>query len=280
MCGFQLVLTVDSSLGRVDYTLLSDQTLMEMFLDGFDDETKKQYQDKHGMYLDVCEWSGTKCDDDGRVVKMEIDSGATSGSLELCYLPAKMKKLDMSSFLKSKLTGTVDLTHLPEGIKYIALYRNQLTGEVELTKLPDKMKSLYLHNNRFTGEINLSHLPDGMECLYLGKNQLRGEIDFRQLSKSMRELSLDNNQLTGEVDLTHLSDGMLGLKLEHNQFSGSLILKKLPHDIRKIDVRENNFNHVAVVESKAHALIMLKESGVTSVVDENGREQDMKRFLR
>ena len=69
MCAFQLLLSVDPSLGRVDHSLLSDQTLMEMLFDGFDDKTKNKYKDNNGMYLDVCKWSRITCDDDHRVFK-------------------------------------------------------------------------------------------------------------------------------------------------------------------------------------------------------------------
>ena len=55
MFSFQLLLTVNPSLGLQDYSLLSDQALTEMFIDNFDDEAKKRYQDEYGMYLDVCE---------------------------------------------------------------------------------------------------------------------------------------------------------------------------------------------------------------------------------
>ena len=48
MYAFQIFLSVDPSLGRVDYGLFSDQTLMEMLLEGFDDETKKKISRQRG----------------------------------------------------------------------------------------------------------------------------------------------------------------------------------------------------------------------------------------
>ena len=54
MCALEIFLSVDPSLGRVDYSLLSDQTLMEMLFEGFTDKARKQCQDNDGMYLDVC----------------------------------------------------------------------------------------------------------------------------------------------------------------------------------------------------------------------------------
>ena len=55
MYSLWIFLTVDSSLGKVDYNSFSDQTLMEILFNGFDDETKKKYQNNDGTYLDVCE---------------------------------------------------------------------------------------------------------------------------------------------------------------------------------------------------------------------------------
>ena len=210
MCALQIILSADPSLGRVDYSLLSDQVLMELLIDGFDDETKKMYQDDHGMYLVVCEWRGIRCDQDERVVEVWIDSTNVVGSLELCYAPPKMQEVYIRSGYKSKLTGSVDFTCLPEG-----------------------MKELYLHNNQLTGEVNLTQLPDGMKVL----------------------------------------------NLQNNQLSGSLVLKRLPPSLRLINVRGNSFNAAAVIDSEARTDVYLQGSGVTSVVDENGKEVDSKRFF-
>ena len=73
-----LVLTVDSGLGCVDYKTLSDQTLIEMFIEGFGEETKREYQDEHGMYLDVCDWDCVECDDVNAVTKINFDGVASA----------------------------------------------------------------------------------------------------------------------------------------------------------------------------------------------------------
>ena len=85
---FSLILlrSVDPHLGRVDYSSLSKQILVEFLYEGFDQETRKKYQDKEGIYLDVCKWSSVECDADRRVVKIQ-EHGRFSGSLQLCYLP-------------------------------------------------------------------------------------------------------------------------------------------------------------------------------------------------
>ena len=234
MCSFQLLLSVDPSLGRVDYSLLSDQTLMEMLIEGFDDGTKKNYKDKNGMYLNMCKCSSIKCDADERVTEIRINSGSTSGSLELCYVPPNVKELRISSWSSSKLTGSVNLACLPNGMKCLSLYKNQLTGEIDLTRLPHKMEYLYLNNNR----------------------------------------------LTGEIDFTQLPERMHSINLSYNQLSGSLVIKKIPETMSLIDVQVNHFNAIAVTDTETQAIVQLRKSGVTSVVDESGKSVKMRHFLR
>ena len=279
MCAFRLFLSVDSSLGRLDYSLLPDQALMEMLIEGFDDDTKKRYQDKHGMYLDVCEWSCVRCDEDESVIAIDIDSRHVRGSLELCYVPPKVKMLHISSHFEGQLTGSVDLRQLPDGMKKFSLQGNKLSGEINLPKLPKGMKQLVLNRNKLTGGIDLTLLPDGMYNLSLKNNQLTGEIDLTHLPDRIRWLELNNNYLTGEIDLRQLPKGMRQLDLQNNQLTGSLVIKKLPRMMNLIDVRGNHFNAIAVIDSKTRASIKLDMSGVTSVVAENGKERNMKLFL-
>ena len=229
---------------------------MEMLFEGFDDETKEKYQDNHGMYLDVCGCSCIKCDDDERVVQIELGSETLSGSLELCYVPPKVKVLLITSWRKTELTGSVDLTYLPSGVEWVDLDNNELTHEIDLTLLPDGTKYISLQANQLSEEIELTHLPDGMEDLYHNKNHF-----------------------TGNVVLTHLPKGMQKLFLQSNLLSGSVIIKRLPHGIEMIDLRENNFNAIAVVTPETDVTIKLDGSGVTPVVDEKGEEINMERFM-
>ena len=75
--------------------------------------------------------------------------------------------------------------------------------------------------------------------------------------------------------------GITEISLEKNRFSGSLVIKndRLPHGITTINAQGNQFNALAVVASETGATILLRGSGVTSVVDEHGKKQDLKRFF-
>ena len=279
MCAFHLCLAVDPSLGRVDYSLMSDQTLTEMLIEGFDAHSKKQYQDSEGMYLDVCEWSCVTCDDDQRVVKIDMDCTNVSGSLELCYTPPKVEVLRIVPlWMNGKLTGSVDLAHLPEAMQVLDLRADEIAGDIDLTKLPEAMVELHLGRNQLSGSVDLTHLPDGMQKLLLNNNQLTGEIDLTKLPDGTKRLYLQNNQFSGEVDLTCLPDNMTLLSLQNNKLTGSFVIMTLTNGM-VINAQGNKFNAVAVVDSKVRARIKLFGSGVTSVVDENGKELDTKRFL-
>ena len=96
----------------------------------------------------------------------------------------------------------------------------------------------------------------------------------------MNWLFLQNNQITGEIDLTRLPEGMEFLCLNNNLLTGSLVIKMLPRWMYMIDLRRNQFSAIAMVHSKTHVTIDLKGSGVKSVVDENGKEQDIGRFMK
>ena len=53
-----ILLSIDPALGRLDYDSLSDQALMEMLIDGMEDEYKKEFQDKSGNFKDLIDWPG------------------------------------------------------------------------------------------------------------------------------------------------------------------------------------------------------------------------------
>ena len=51
----------DKYMSRLDPALLSQQTLMEMFVDGF--KNKEPFQDENGHYTDYHDWAPVTLDD-------------------------------------------------------------------------------------------------------------------------------------------------------------------------------------------------------------------------
>ena len=246
MCIFTIILTVDTNLGRVNYSSFSDQTLMEMLIGDLDDETKKKYQDSEKMYLDVCKWDCVKCDDDGNVIAIN-PKGDVKGSLQLSYIPPKVREFDASY---KGLTGPADLAYLPQSLEELYLDNNKLAGSVDLGNLPQNMHTLYLDSNKLTGSIKLSNLP-----------------------KNMQGLFLHCNAFSGSIELTNLPQSLLSLTFNSNELTGSFIATNLPPKLEKIEAGYNLFSATAVVDAKTKAMINLRESGVTSVIDENGNSK-------
>ena len=243
MCAPVVLLSVDPNLGHVDYASFSDQTLMEMLYEGFDERAKKRYQDKSGNYLDVCEWESVACDDDERVVAI-IEEDDVSGSLELRYIPPKVQEVHIS--------------------------QKNLVGSIELGDLPRNMENLYLCENEFCGSANLTQLPDEMLKLSLNINKLTGSLDLTNLPHRIQEIRLQVNQFTGSIDLAHLPQKLVLLSLYDNKLTGDFIAKNISPSLRNMYASGNQFNAVAVVESPTSAHFVLVNSGVKSLVDENG----------
>ena len=233
----------DPNLGRVDLHSFSDQILMEMLFEGFDDESKTAYQDADGTYLDVCKWPCIECDADKRVAVVKL-VGNISGHVQASYIPPKVKALYLP---RKKLRGTIDLAQLPRGMENLCFFSNQLEGSIDLTQLPERMEKLALSSNQLIGTLDLTALPPAMRLLFLDYNRFTGCVDLMRLPKCMAILSFGNNRL-----------------------SGSFVAMHLPPDLQKIVAKGNNFSDVAVVDSTTRAEIEFGGSGVTSVVDESG----------
>ena len=259
-------LAVNPHLGRVDKSVFSDQSLMEMLIDGFDEGTKQRYKDDEGMYLDVCEWDCVECDDSERVVEI-CEIGDVSGSLQLCYIPPKVQIFDMS---RKELTGSIDITQISDDIKQLYLHGNHLTGSVDLTKLPESSTDVYLQNNQCSGSINLTKLPASMNDLDLSHNQFSGSIDLTRLPQRICTLRLSVNRLSGSVCLSKLPEKIFNIAIDENAFTGSFIAKNLPPNLGIIYANKNQFSEKAVIDAQTGATVDLQKSGVTSVVDENG----------
>ena len=86
----------DDGIGRVDTSMLSQQSLMELFIFGLD-----EVEDICGSRdepSEVCTWTGVTCNADGEVEKFRwatnFDYG--SGTISLESLPCSVKNLNMS----------------------------------------------------------------------------------------------------------------------------------------------------------------------------------------
>ena len=124
------LISVDSALGRLDYDSLTDQTLMEMLINGMDEDDKNLYQDESGNFLDTCEWPGVECtkteSDDDRVVKIILNSMTFSAKqFPFNFLPPMVSYFDATN---SNVHGTLETSHLPSKLTILFISFNKLHG--------------------------------------------------------------------------------------------------------------------------------------------------------
>ena len=122
------------TLGRLDPSMMSQEALLETFLDGV--QHKGRFLDEHGNY----NFTGQDFDyEDGEIIKnvyLESPEGETVG-----------------------LGGSVNFLFLPLSVKVLSLDNNFLQGSVEVENWPPSIEAVYLDNNKFHGSIETSELP-------------------------------------------------------------------------------------------------------------------------
>ena len=57
---------------------------------------------------------------------------------------------------------------------------NRLSGPIDVTSLPAGMRSLFFNQNAFEGKTDVSRLPESLETLYVSRTKLSGEIHAKQ----------------------------------------------------------------------------------------------------
>ena len=234
-------ITADTSLGRASYSLLSDQDLMEMLIEGFTEEAKESFQDPNGMFTDVCDWKGVECDDQENVVN--ISNLNATGTMALSFIPPKVTEFQV--FLRN-LSGTLETSTLPEDLEVFKIGGNNFHGTLDLARLPERFIKLSAYRNAFTGSAHLDKLPNTMTHIWLFENKMSGTLCLTSLPPQMEYIDLSDNAFTGDFCLGNVTDTLYQLY-----------------------ANENRFSEIAIVPSSC-SFVHLADSGVKSVVNLQG----------
>ena len=192
-------LTVDPSIGKADTSLLSQQTLMELFRDGIPHLETVCGSPEYPK--DLSDWYGVRFDATGNVVSIRWAFVGLEGTLALHFLPQSVEVLLMST---NKLSGSIDLTALPKSMRTLVLSRNQLTGSVNLTCFPRNMLNLNVSWNQLSGSLDVSRLPAGFRLFDVSNNQFLGVTDFSKIPTSLTSFDVSENaNLSGELTRNH-----------------------------------------------------------------------------
>ena len=100
----------------------------------------------------------------------------------------------------SVVTGTVNLSKLPDSMTILSLGNNGLEGSPDLATLNPHLQQLFLSGNRFTNPLTFSHLAHGFQILYVDGNEYRGRLpSLKELPTTMQLFSLMDNNFCGST---------------------------------------------------------------------------------
>ena len=239
---FQLHAADDKHLSRLDPSLLSQQALMEMVVDGFED--KSAYQDEHGNYTDYSTWEGVECDEDGEIkafnfnffARRYVSPRERKIPLPLQFLPQTLINV---KFFALNFTGSLSTRDLFAGLQKLEILKCGLAGTVDFAHFPRTLERLSLDENRFCGNLDMQSLPDSMSHFSASFNQFSGPVCFANLPTSLEILNLRSNQLCGEIRLPELPIGLKIIHLSYNFFAGEVHIEPDTLNLKELDLLKN-----------------------------------------
>ena len=225
-------------LGRLDPSLLPEQSLMEIFVDGF--QNKTMFQDEHGNYTDCHTWDSLKIYN-GVITQVAINDNDNplEGSMNMRFLPSSVTLLRL---VRQKLGGQLDTAQIPWSLISLELWDNALDGSFKTQGLPQSIVKVNIERNKFSGSLHLDALPRGMQKFVACRNALSGSLNFTELPQTLLHLDLEQNPFSGVADLSSLPDSLTVLLISSNELCGSIDTKRLPRGLHDFYVDSNAFS--------------------------------------
>ena len=280
---------------------LSDQTIMETFVDRFPDEFHANFKNANGDFKDVCKWTGVQCNGRRHVVNISWKdpfpvAEQPCHDIHLDLLPQRLKtfslftspyddfpifkgRIDASSLPRSlesfklifqAFDGTMDFRRLPPRLRMFSVQECEFTGTADMTSLPTPLKNLIIATNHFRGSLNLQNLPRRMENFDAQGCSFSGSINLSCLPPTLETLDLGENDLSGCVYLEKLPRSMVSLFLDSNNFGGNVRVTKPPAALDVVNLQENDFEGTAVIARSAFNAVELDGNRIACAVDEKG----------
>mmetsp|Transcript_33649 Transcript_33649/g.52606 ORF Transcript_33649/g.52606 Transcript_33649/m.52606 type:complete len:272 (-) Transcript_33649:79-894(-) len=234
-----VVVTIDPTpLGKVDKSTLSQQTLMELLIEGI--ENRELICGSKENPQDVVRWKGITQDCTGKITVINWQGDPLGmryvGKLSPQWIPPTVTSF---SIVENDLSGSLDLRDLPGSLCGLNAGDNNFEGDLHLSSLPPEFEFLDVANNHFSGYLDLDHLPGTMRFLYLQCNEFFGNASLVSLPKDLESLDLSQNNLSGGLDLSQLPENLRTLYLYNNAFSGVTDFSKLPDSLDILYVSDN-----------------------------------------
>merc|ERR1711966_158603 len=163
----------------------------------FNDDMKWLNKKEH------CNWYGVSCDDNARVVEIDLSGNNLAGSLK-SRLFESLNKLEVLKLADNGLTGVIEFNsfyHLSK-LTYVDVSANNLSGEVDVLLSP-ALQYLNLSHNNFTSLVNFKFRGSQttLEKLDLSYNGILQDIVhiLENIPASLKELVLAENHIHGSL---------------------------------------------------------------------------------
>ena len=280
---------------------MSDQAIMELFVEKYPKSFQRRFKNKDGEFKDVCKWKGITCNGRRQVTHLSLGErglpqiSASATNIDLHPLPQHLKEFHvLSLYGKTKNIGRLDVSALPENLESFQVMYQTLIGSVDFRRLPTHLWGLYVCDCGLSGSVDLTALPKTMneftikENPYTGRLFLHclpqslvlfnaeacsfiGDISLSHLPEKLESLSISRNKLSGSVHLEKLPRAMLELFLSGNNFSGEIQVLQLPPELEILALEDNNFSGTAIIESRMFHIVDLQRNSLEGAVDEKGQ---------
>ena len=169
--------------GRINESLLPEQTRMELLVMGASDEYLCTVKDESDAFKDVEEWKGVETRKDGSIRSIDFEMCVTIETLSMEWLP---ERLHVLKAVGNDLVGTFDFTALPVDLRSLGINGNKYSGTADLSALPPPIVHIAFGSNKFSGSLNLNSLPPRLRTLIASDNQLSGVLDVRAIAMPIR----------------------------------------------------------------------------------------------
>ena len=271
-----LLSLIDSAaLGRLEYTTMSQQALMECLIASFTSESCKPFQDENGNFTDIAEWPGIELNSAGNVTHMNWKN--KGGSIDFQWLPQHVQVIELR---RSKdLSGSIDFGLLPRPLERLTITDTSITGEMFFETLPPQIAKLDLRNNAFALHFELSKAPETLRTLEIQSEKgldfdlqtfsrnlhvilicschVQGSLSFVNSPPELRRLHLSTNNLSGTLSLTGAAQTLEEAILYSNTFHGALNLSDLPETLSTINIAKNKFTELVIEGTLSDAVRIL-----------------------
>ena len=272
-----LVLLDSSLLGRLDYTNLSQQALMECLVCHFTYESINLFHDEKKNFCSLCEWEGVHLDSDGIVT--EIRWVEMSGSIDFHWLPPSLQVF--CTECSPCLSGILDFQVLSPSLLSFTLVKTKVTGRIK-SPLPKVMHELIVQHGCLAGSLETSFLPATLLIINLGENMFSGSLELADLPDKIEEVYLYSNRFSGSINMDYLPQLLRDLDLQGNFLCGTFSLLFVPETLVHINLSNNLFEMDTVIFSCAHRRLLrvdLRGNEVQSITDTNGEYLVSDKFL-